>query len=120
MDEIDVLVVDDAPDVAESLAMVLEMDGYATRVVFSAADALRVCSQTQPLCVMLDIHMPGMDGLDLTRQLRARFGDDVVLVAITGSDVSEQRVAEALALVDHHFTKPVSPELIRQLLPQRR
>ncbi len=118
-DEIDVLVVDDAPDVAESLAMVLELDGYRTRVVFSAAEALRAVAETQPLCVMLDIHMPGMDGLDLTRSLRERFGDDVVLIAITGSDVAEQRVAQALALVDHHFIKPVSPELIRQLLPRR-
>lgn len=119
MEELDVLVVDDAPDVAESLAMVLELDGYSARVVYSAADALQVVAETQPLCVMLDIHMPGMDGLDLARQLRAKFGDDVVLVAITGSDVGEERVAEALALVDHHYTKPVSPELIRQLLPRR-
>ncbi len=118
-DEIDVLVVDDAPDVAESLAMVLELDGYRTRVVFSAADALRAVAETQPLCVMLDINMPGMDGLELTRRLRESFGDDVVLVAITGSDVADQRVAEALALVDHHFMKPVSPELIRQILPKR-
>lgn len=69
-DGIDVLVVDDAPDVAESLAMVL--DGGRTRVVIGAADALRVVAQTQPL-----------------------------------------------ALVDHHFMKPVSPGRIRQLLPRR-
>ena len=118
-DVIDILVVDDFPDAAESLAMLLKMDGYSVRLAFSAEEALNAIDTATPLCVLLDIAMPGMDGLDLARQLRARFGDDVILVAVTGSSGSEPRVDETFSLVDHYFVKPVLASDIRQIFPPK-
>ncbi|WP_394787127.1 response regulator [Rhodoferax sp.] len=118
-DLIDILVVDDLPDAAESLAMLLEIDGYSVRTAFSAQEALDLIESATPLCVLLDITMPGMDGLDLARHLRAKFADDVILVAVTGNSGSEPRINATFALVDHHFIKPVHPDDIRRLFPPR-
>ena len=119
-DVIDILIVDDVPDAAESLAMLLEIDGYSVRMAFSAQDALDAIETSTPLCILLDISMPGMDGLDLARHLRAKFGDDVILVAVTGSSTLDPRVNEAFALVDHHFLKPVLASDIQKLFPPQR
>ena len=59
------------------------------------------------VCVLLDITLAHFDGLELAKMIRHRCGDDVVLIAVTGSPTSHPRVAEALALVDHHFMKPL-------------
>ncbi|MFZ4286083.1 response regulator [Variovorax sp. HJSM1_2] len=118
-DLIDILVVDDMRDAAESLATLLEIDGYNVRLAFSAQEALEAIAVSTPLCVLLDISMPEMDGLDLTRHLRAKFGDDVILVAITGHSALEPRVVETFALVDHYFVKPILAADIRKLFPPK-
>jgi DNA-binding response OmpR family regulator len=118
-DLIDVLVVDDMPDAAESMAMALELDGYRVQIAHSVPEALAAVSRSRPLCVLLDISMPGMDGLDLVKNLRSRFGDDVVLVAITGASDSQPRVAETFNLVDHYFTKPADPAELRKIFPKQ-
>lgn len=113
----DVVIVDDAPDAAEAMAMSLELDGYRVKVETDAHAALAHIEQSPPLCVILDFSMPGLDGLDLTRRLRQRFGDDIVLVAVTGHSPDNARVADTFARVDHYFTKPVSAAQIRKCLP---
>lgn len=117
--DIDFLIVDDSRDAADSLATVLQLLGHPAQAVYSGAQALACAGSLKPLCVMLDIGMPGMDGLDLARALRREFGDDVVLVAVTGHSPDHPRVAETFELVDHYFTKPVSVEALRQILPAR-
>jgi CheY-like chemotaxis protein len=116
-EEIDVLVVDDYPDAAEAMALALEMDGYRAKVALSGLEALDMIERHRPHCVLLDYSMPGIDGLELTKRLRAKYGDDVVLVAITGYDTDNERVVDTFARVDHYFTKPVTPQQIRKLLP---
>lgn len=96
--------------------MALELDGHSVRVALSADEALRIVDTVQPLCVLLDFSMPGMDGLDLARRIKEKFGEDVVMVAISGADASYPRVAETFALVDHHFTKPAPLDEIRKIL----
>lgn len=115
--DIDVLVVDDQPDAADSLCMVLELDGYAAQAVYSAEKALAVLEHTRPLCVLFDISMPGMDGLDLVKRLRERFKSDLVLVALTGADNTNPRVAETFDMVDHHLIKPLNPKELATLFP---
>ena len=61
--------------------------------------------------------MPAMDGCNLSRQLRALYGDDIVLVAVTGYDENNQRVAEAFATVDHSLKKPIDLEALHKILP---
>jgi len=60
--------------------------------------------------------MPQVDGLELAKAIRNRCGDDVVLIAVTGSDTSNPRVAAALDLVDHHFLEPLDFERLLKIL----
>lgn len=115
---LDVLVVDDSPEAAQTLAMALTMDGYRVRTCHSGASALAAVAQDFPLCVLLDFGLPDKDGLDIVREVRALHGNEIVLVMVTGWDITLPRVAEAAALVDHYFTKPVSLEKLHQILPR--
>ncbi len=114
---LDVLVVDDAPDAAETLAIALSMDGYNVRTCNSGSTALEAIEKDFPLCVLMDFGLPDKDGLEIVREVRARHGDAIILIMCTGWDITHPRVAEAAALVDHYFTKPVSLDKLRQILP---
>ena len=116
-EEVRVVVVDDVADAAQILAAYLELDGYKVAVASDGVEALAVVERHRPHCVLLDIHMPGGDGCELSRKLRALYGDDVVLVAVTGFDEQNQLVAETFATVDHYLRKPVDPSNLRRLLP---
>src|SRR6218665_1031219 len=77
-----IVVVDDHPDVTETLAQLLEIDGYNVVTANDADSAMTVIERHRPHCVLLDVHMPGgSDGCDLSRRLRDTYGDDIVLVA---------------------------------------
>jgi CheY-like chemotaxis protein len=116
-EEVRVVVVDDVADAAQILAAYLELDGYKVAVAGDGVEALAVVERHRPHCVLLDILMPGGDGCELSRNLRALYGDDVVLVAVTGFDEQDQLVAETFATVDHYLRKPVEPSDLRRLLP---
>jgi len=116
-DEVRVVVVDDFVDAAEALAETLTMSGYKVWVATDGAGALALIETHQPHCVLLDIGMPGMDGNELTRTLRTRYGDDIVLIAVTGREHDDERVSDTFARVDHYLQKPVDPDVLRKLLP---
>ena len=115
-DEVRVLVVDDYPEAAETLAAILEFDGYVVRVAYDGAQALPMVDDFQPHCVILDIDMPELDGDALSAELRRRHGDDIVLIAITGASTSDKRVGQTFARVDHYLQKPIDPETLRKAL----
>jgi CheY-like chemotaxis protein len=116
-DDVRVVVVDDVADAAEALAAALELSGYKVWIAGNGAESLALVEQHRPHCVLLDIGMPGMDGNELTRTLRARYGDDVVLIAVTGREHDDERVSDTFARVDHYLQKPVDPDVLRKLLP---
>ena len=116
-DEVRVLVVDDYPEAAEILASRLELDGYVVRIAHDGLEALAVVDDFAPHCVLLDIDMPGLDGDQLSQSLRTRFGDDVVLVAVSGWEKSDRRVSATFARVDHYLQKPIDEAKLRKVLP---
>lgn len=116
-EEVRVLVVDDDTDVAQALAGLLELDGYRVRVGHDGRSALQLVRDFDPHCVLLDIDMPGVDGNMLSQQLREQFGDDVVLVAVTGWSEDDGRVAATFARVDHYLQKPIDGAQLRKVLP---
>ena len=116
-DDVRVVVVDDFVDAAEALAQTLALSGYKVSIATDGASALKLIEAERPHCVLLDIGMPGMDGNELTRTLRARYGDDVVLIAVTGREHDDERVSDTFARVDHYLQKPVDPDVLRKLLP---
>lgn len=119
MDEARVIVVDDYPDAAEALACLLTLDGYSVRVAYDGAQAMNLVEAFKPHCVLFDINMPIMDGNELSQHLRERFGDDIVLIAVTGEDCADRRVAEAFGRVDHYLRKPIDHKLLRRALPRQ-
>ncbi len=97
MDEARLLIVDDSVDAAEMLVDLLMHYGYCVRVAHDGAEARGVIEKYKPHGVLLDINMPGLDGAELSKRLRERFADDIVLIAITGTPADDQRVSETFA-----------------------
>ena len=116
-EDVRVVVVDDDPDAAFTLRDLLQFDGYNVRVAHNAEEALAAVAEHQPLCVLLDIGLPGMDGNQLARELRAQHGASLVLVAVTGLGGEQNRLEAVRAGVDHVLVKPVDPKRLGTLLP---
>lgn len=114
--QVRVVVVDDQPDAAEMMAAALELEGYLARTAADGEQALPIIEAFRPHVVLLDVNMPGMDGSELTRQLRARYEDSMVLIAVSGSDPDDERVRQTFDSVDHYFRKPVDLARLRRLL----
>ncbi|MGJ7603415.1 hybrid sensor histidine kinase/response regulator [Variovorax sp. LT1R20] len=106
-----ILVVDDNRDAAESLAALLGLLGARTAVAFSGVEALKAADSFRPSLAILDIGMPGMDGCELARRLRADPAHrGLTLVALTGWGQPDDRARIAQAGFDHHLLKPVDME----------
>ena len=109
-----ILVVDDEQHIVELTRMYLEQAGY--RVV-SAADgpqALTVARQTRPALVVLDLMLPGLDGWEVCRRLRAE--DDVPIIMLTARDDEVDRVVGLELGADDYVTKPFNPrELVARV-----
>jgi len=115
-----VLVVDDNRDAAESLGMLLELEHCKVSVAFDGLRALELLETFKPEIALLDIGMPGMDGYELARRIRAtQRGRDVMLVALTGWGQADDKKRAAEAGFDEHLTKPVDPEMLSRVLHQR-
>jgi PAS domain S-box-containing protein len=112
-----VLVVDDNVDAAEMLAELLKLDGHEVRTATSGPDALEAVAGFVPHVALLDIGLPGMNGFELARRLRAQPGlTGLTLVAVTGWGQREDREQSKEAGFDHHLTKPVDPDDVRRLV----
>src|SRR5262245_46024580 len=112
-----ILVVDDNVDAAESLAMLLRLEGHDVRVAHDGPAALATVEADPPDHVFLDIGMPVMNGYDVAQRLRQRPGlERLVLVAMTGWGQEEDRRRSQQSGFDHHLVKPADPEALRQLL----
>jgi CheY-like chemotaxis protein len=116
-----VVIADDNIDAANSLAMVLEHDGYLVHVAHDGASAYEISTRVRPAAAFLDIGMPGLDGYALARKLRREsWGRDILLVATTGWGQEEDRQRALAAGFDEHLTKPVDPGAPSRLLARRR
>ena len=108
---------DDNVDAAESLAMLLRMEGHDVRVAHDGPAALAAVEADPPDLVFLDIGMPVMNGYDVAQRLRQRPGlEKLLLVAMTGWGQEEDRRRSQEAGFDHHLVKPVEPEALHKLL----
>jgi PAS domain S-box-containing protein len=112
-----ILIVDDNRDAAESLAMLLQIEGHATTVAFDGRQALQEFSRSEMDIVVLDIGMPIMDGYEVARRIRSTTsGSKVVLLALTGWGQAEDKQRSLDAGFDLHIAKPVDPTTLASLL----
>lgn len=117
VEEVRVVVVDDHRDTVEALALLLEMDGYAVRTASGVSDAISVIEDFDPICVLMDINMPDVAGHELSARLRARYGNDITLVAVTGWGHANDCLDQSFARFDHCLRKPVDIGQLQKLLP---
>jgi signal transduction histidine kinase/DNA-binding response OmpR family regulator len=112
-----VLVVDDLSASAETLKVLLEMEGYEVRVAFEGAMALELAQEFLPDVVILDIGLPGMDGFEVARRLRKILElQHALLIALTGYGEAESRLRSQEAGFDHHVVKPADIDFLLSIV----
>jgi signal transduction histidine kinase len=112
-----VLIVDDNRDSADTLAVLLDLLGHRVERSYDPLEVERIVAERPPELVLLDIGMPGLDGCELARRLRAGPGGDALrLVAVTGWGQPEDRRRTAAAGFDAHLVKPVDADALLRLV----
>jgi PAS domain S-box-containing protein len=114
-----ILVADDNQDAADSLAMLLEMNGHDVRVAHDGRAALSIAQSFHPDAALLDIGMPQLNGYEVARALRQEpWGAGITLIALTGWGQESDRQKAIEAGFDHHLTKPVDPDALESLISE--
>jgi two-component system, OmpR family, response regulator ResD len=109
-----ILVVDDEPTITDVVSRYLERAGYSTRVAGDGAAALRIAGESRPDLVVLDLMLPGMDGLEVMRRLREHERVSVILLTAKGEHTD--RIIGLRLGADDYVVKPFSPaELVARV-----
>ncbi len=115
-----ILVVDDLIASAETLTMLLEMEGYQVATASDGPTALRRAEEFRPQVVLLDIGLPGMNGFEVAERLRATpWGARALVIALTGYGEAESRQRSAAAGFDFHMVKPADVQQLLALIARR-
>jgi PAS domain S-box-containing protein len=112
-----ILVVDDSADTADSLALLMKEEGHEVRTAYDGPAALELLQVFHPEVIFLDIGLPGMDGYEVARRIRAQpQARQPLLVAVTGYGREEDRRRAREVGFDAHLAKPADPDALNQLL----
>jgi PAS domain S-box-containing protein len=114
-----ILLADDNRDAAESLAILLRLEGHEVELAHDGQAALQCFAERRPDVALLDIGMPKANGYEVARQIRAAAGAGIVLIAVTGWAQDSDKARSRAAGFDHHLTKPIEPEALIGLLGER-
>jgi DNA-binding response OmpR family regulator len=111
-----VLVVDDEPTILEVVARYLERAGYRTRVAADSVQAIDAVARDRPDLVVLDLMLPGVDGLEVMRRLRGNDRNGIPVILLTAKGEESDRVVGLRLGADDYVVKPFSPaELIARV-----
>ena len=114
-----VLVADDNSDAAESLALLLQMQGHDTRTAADGMQAIEVAEAFRPDVIFMDVGMPRVDGIEATRRIRAEpWGNSILIVALTGWGQQNHRAQTREVGMDLHLVKPINLDSIAAILTQ--
>jgi signal transduction histidine kinase/ActR/RegA family two-component response regulator len=111
-----VLVVEDNDDMRHLLAEIVRELGHSVDTASDGGEGLRRALASAPEVVLLDLGLPVLDGYEVARRLRARFGGSMLLIAVSGYGQPDDRRRALEAGFDRHFTKPLSAEMLSRLL----
>ncbi len=111
-----VLVVDDEPTIAEVVARYLERAGYMSSIALDGISALEQAARRRPDLVVLDLMLPGIDGLEVMRRLREQDRDRIAVILLTAKGEESDRVTGLRLGADDYVVKPFSPaELVARV-----
>ena len=111
-----VLVVDDEPTIAEVVARYLERAGYSARIAGDGAGAIEAAAAQRPDLVVLDLMLPGIDGLEVMRRLRELDRSRIAVILLTAKGEESDRVIGLRLGADDYVVKPFSPaELVARV-----
>ena len=112
-----VLVVDDNPANLRLLRMLLVGESFEVRTAADAAQALVAVGEFQPALILMDLQMPGMDGFELTRRLKADAATrDIVIVALTAYAMKGDEEKARAAGCDGYVSKPIDTRTLPALI----
>ncbi len=112
-----ILIVDDNDDGAKTLAMTLELSGHDALTASDGAEGMRIAQIFQPEVMIIDIGLPGINGYEVGRRMRAQaWSRDMVFIAVTGWGQEEDRHKSKAAGFDHHLLKPLDFGVLEGLL----
>jgi two-component system, cell cycle response regulator DivK len=104
----EILIVDDNPDNVDLARIVLKAEGFEVRAAEDALQALDTLKTYHPRLILMDLQLPGMDGLELTRRLRADASfQDVMIVAMTAYAMRSDEEKARAAGCDGYISKPI-------------
>jgi two-component system response regulator ResD len=111
-----VLVVDDEPTIAEVVARYLERAGYSARIAADGVEALEAVAKQRPDLVVLDLMLPGIDGLEVMRRMREQDHERIATILLTAKGEESDRVVGLRLGADDYVVKPFSPaELVARV-----
>src|SRR5262245_21119133 len=111
-----ILVVEDHEDSREMLRLLLQLEGYEVEVAPDGQTGVDAALARPPMIALIDLGLPVLDGYEVARILRDRFGRSVWLIALTSRTASADRRKSAEAGYDLHVAKPVAPDRLRGIL----
>jgi DNA-binding response OmpR family regulator len=112
----DILVVDDEPTIGEVVSRYLERAGYRTRLAVDGHTAMAAVEQLAPDLIVLDLMLPGIDGLEVMRRVRDRARDQTAIILLTARGEESDRVVGLRLGADDYVVKPFSPaELVARV-----
>jgi len=110
-----ILVVDDEPTIAEVVARYLERAGYETVVCGDGLEAVALAAERRPDLIVLDLMLPGLDGLEVLSRVRAA-GQDTAVIVLTARGEEDDRLVGLRSGADDYMVKPFSPaELVARV-----
>ncbi len=116
-----ILIADDHRDLAKTLALLLELAGFEAEIVHDGRDALKAARDHRPDVLLLDISLPGIDGVRVTERMRSDpLLSDVMIIAISAYDPDLFRGRSRPASFDHRLVKPVAFPTILSLIARTR
>jgi CheY-like chemotaxis protein len=112
-----ILIAEDNRDSADSLKALLAALGYEAHIAYDGESAVRSAAALRPEVIVMDIGMPGINGYEAARQIRAlKPVLKVSIVALTGWGQQSDRLRSAEAGIDHHLVKPLDLAALKQIL----
>ncbi|HVG77791.1 MAG: response regulator [Candidatus Rokuibacteriota bacterium] len=111
-----ILIIEDNADARDALRLLLELDGHVVDAAGEGAEGVQIAQAKDPDIALVDIGLPGLDGYEVARRLRASGSRRPVLVALTGYGQPEDRRRAVEAGFDALLVKPVDPSMLASLL----